>query len=125
MIEVAAQQEQYQDNFLVYSHDDAFLHMTRYRPEKEQNLYIKTDEALFHIWDANCVSIDDSYREEYLAYLPHLFDLLLETEDGAEIIDYLLYIEETYFGIRKGDNLALERACRLTDVLLQYKNDLM
>lgn len=125
MIEAAEQQEQYQDTFLVYSHEDAFLHMTRYRSEKEQNLYIKTDEALFQIWDANCLSFDDSYREEYLAYLPHLFDLLMETKDGAEIIDYLLHIEETYFDIKKGDNLALERACRLTDVLLQYKNELL
>lgn len=113
------------DQFVIYSEEQAFHHMTRLRSDKEQELYIKTDEALFHLWDANCLSIDNAYREEYLAYLPHVFDLLMETEDGQELIEYLVYIEESQYGVAKGDNLALERASRLVDCLLYYKKHLV
>ena len=110
--------------FIIYSHDQAFRHMTQIRTDREQELYIKTDETMFHLWDPNCLSIDDQYREEYLAYLPHVFDLLMNSEDGSELIDYLLYIEESQYGIAKGDNLALERACRLVNILMDYKERL-
>ena len=110
--------------FVIYSHEQAFRHMTKDRPDNEQELYIKTDEALFHLWDPNCLSIDDQYREAYLAYLPHAFDLLMNSDDGTELIDYLVFIEESKYGIAKGDNLALERASRLTNLLLEYKEQL-
>lgn len=109
------------DKFIIYSEEEAFRHMTQMRSSQEQELYIKTDEALFHLWDPNCLSIDDQFREEYLTYLPQVFDLLLSTKDGAELIDYLLFIEETQYSVKKGDNLALERACRLVNALLNYK----
>jgi hypothetical protein len=107
--------------FIIYSHEQAFRHMTQERSYKEQELYIITDEILFHLWDANCVSIDDTCREEYLPYLPQVYDLLISSDDGQELHDYLLFIEENQFGITKGDNLALERASRLVNVLLDYK----
>lgn len=113
------------NQFVIYSEEQAFYHMTRLRSYKEQELYIKTDEALFHLWDANCLSIDDAYREEYLAYLPHVFDLLMESEDGQQLIDYLIFIEESQYGVAKGDNLALERASRLVHFLLEYKKQLL
>lgn len=119
------QAEQLQaDKFIIYSHDEACKHMTQMRSSQEQELYIKTDEALFHLWDPNCLSIDDDFREEYFTYLPHAFDLLIGSEDGAELIDYLVYIEESQYGVNKGDNLALERACRLVNTLLYYKKSL-
>ena len=95
--------------------------MTQVRSDREQELYIVTDEALYYIWDANCLSIDDQHREEYLSYLPHLFDLLINSEDGAELTEYLIFIEESQYGIEKGDNLALERASRVVNTLLDYK----
>lgn len=112
------------DKFIIYSEEDAFQHMTRMRSSQEQELYIITDEALFHLWDPNCLSIDDQFREEYLTYLPHVFDLLMSSEDGAELIDYLLFIEESQYGVKKGDNLALERACRLVNTLFTHKANL-
>jgi len=118
-------QEQLQaDKFIIYSQEEAFHHMTQMRSSQEQELYIRTDEALFHLWDPNCLSIDDQFREEYLTYLPQVFDLLIRTEDGAELIDYLLFIEESQYGVKKGDNLALKRACRLVNALLAYKESL-
>lgn len=116
-----AQEQLQADKFIIYSQEEAFHHMTQMRSGQEQELYIKTDEALFHLWDPNCLSIDDQFREEYLTYLPHVFDLLQSSEDGAELIDYLLFIEESQYGVSKGDNLALERACRLVNALLDYK----
>lgn len=113
------------NKFVIYSHEQAFRHMTQIRTDREQELYIKADEALFYLWDANCLSIDEQYREEYLSYLPHVFDLLMNSEDGAELIDYLIFIEESQYGIAKGDNLALERASRLTNTLLEYKELLL
>lgn len=116
-----AQEQLHADKFIIYSQEEAFQHMTQIRSSQEQELYIKTDEALFHLWDPNCLSIDDQFREEYVTYLPHVFDLLMNSEDGAELIDYLLFIEESQYGVSKGDNLALERACRLVNALLDYK----
>jgi len=112
------------DKFIIYSQEEAFQHITQMRSSQEQELYIRTDEALFQLWDPNCLSIDDRFREEYLTYLPHVFDLLISSEDGAELIDYLLFIEESQYGVKKGDNLALERACRLVNALLAYKKNL-
>lgn len=118
--------EQFQpEKFLIYSHEEAFRHMTQERSGREQELYIATDEALFYLWDANCLSIDDQHREEYLSYLPHVFDLLMHSDDGKELVDYLIYIEETQYGITKGDNLTLERASRLANTLLDYKKLLL
>ena len=112
------------DKFIIYSQEEAFQHMTQVRSSQDQELYIITDEALFHLWDPNCLSIDDQFREEYLIYLPQVFDLLIGSEDGAELIEYLLFIEESQYGVKKGDNLALERACRLVNALLDYKANL-
>lgn len=95
--------------------------MTQMRTDNEQRLYIKTDEALFYLWDANCLSMSEEYREEYLSYLPHVFDLLMNSDDGSELIEYLIFIEESKYDIAKGDNLALERASRLVNTLLEYK----
>lgn len=113
------------EKFLIYSHEDAFRHMTQVRSSREQELYIATDEALYYLWDANCLSIDDQHREEYLSYLPHVFDLLINSEDGVELREYLIYVEQTQYDIAKGDNLALERASRLVNTLLDYKKLLL
>lgn len=121
---VTSQEQPDADKFIIYSQEEAFQHMTQMRSRLEQKLYIRTDEALFHLWDPNCLSIDDQFREEYVTYLPQVFDLLMSSEDGAELVDYLLYIEESQYGVSKGDNLALERACRLVNALLAYKESL-
>lgn len=121
---VTALEQSSPNKFVIYSHEQAFHHMTQVRSDKQQELYIKTDEALFHLWDANCLSIDDQHREEYLAFLPHVFDLLMKNDEGSELIDYLVFIEESQYGVAKGDNLALERASRLVSLLLDFKEHL-
>ncbi len=107
--------------FMIYSHEQAFRHMTQNRSDKEQMLYMITDEILFNIWDALCLSIDQDHRETYFPYLPHVFDLLMATDSGNEVCDYLAFIEETRMGAIKGDTLAKRRAWRVVDVLMEYK----
>lgn len=111
--------------YLIYSQEQAFRHMTKYRPEQEQALYMIVDEVLFYVWDALSLSIDQDHRDVYYPYLPHVFDLLLTTERGHEIADYLTFIEETRLGAIKGDNLARKRAWRLVEVVLDYKQKLL
>lgn len=105
----------------VYSVEQAVYHLTQYRPEKEQQLYIIVDEILFYVWDPRCLSIDQEFREEYLPYLPHVFDLLVNTKDGLDLYDYLVFVEETELGGIKGDTVARRRASRLVNILLRYR----
>jgi len=113
--------EQNTAKYRIYSVDEAFRHMTRRRTEKEQLLYAVTDDVLFNVWDALYLSLDQEYREEYVPFLPHVFDLLLSTRDGLEMYDYLVFIEETRFAAPKGDELVRRRASRTVDLLLEYR----
>lgn len=108
--------------YVIYSQEQAFGHMTQRRAEKEQLLYAITDDVLFYVWDACHLSIDQEFREEYLPFLPHVFDLLLSTKDGLELYDYLVFIEEIKFGAYKGDLLVRRRASRIVDLLLEYRS---
>lgn len=112
-------------NFLIYDPEEAFLHMTRRRSEQEQLLYSITDEVLFNVWDALCLSIDQEHREAYLPYLPHAYDLLLETTDGMDLYDYLVFVEETEMDTFQGDALARTRAARVIDILLNYRRSIL
>ena len=107
--------------YMIYSQEQAFRHMTQRRSDKEQLLYTITDDILFNVWDAFCLSIDQQHREEYLPYLPHVFDLLSSTDDGLDLYDYLVFIEETLPGGFKGDALARRRSSRVVDLLLEYR----
>jgi len=107
--------------YKMYTIDQAFAHMTQPRPEPEQQLYVTVDEVLFYSWDAQCLSVDDEYREEYLTYVPHVFDLLLQTTDGDDIFDYLIYIENSWDTALKADNLVRQRASRVVEMLMENK----
>ena len=110
--------------FLIYSQEQAFRHMTRWRPEPERALYTLVDDLLFSSWDALSLSIDEEHRDVYYPYLPHVFDLLMTSEDGHEVVDYLLFIEETQMGAIRGDTLAKRRAWRLVELLLGHRRAL-
>ncbi len=108
--------------YMIYSQEQAFRHMTQKRSDKEQLLYMITDDILFKVWDASCLSIDQEYREEYLPYLPHVFDLLSTTDNGLDLYDYLVFVEESKLHAFKGDTLARRRASRVVDQLLEYRD---
>ena len=111
--------------FLIYSLEQAYRHMTRQRDYREQELYLKVDEILFYVWDPLCISIDQLYREEYLPYLPHVFDLMLASQNGEELLSYLVFVEENKFGVTRGDNLARLRARRCVEILMEYRHQLL
>jgi len=108
--------------YRIYSQEQAFRHMTQKRSDKELLLYSIIDNILFNVWDACCISIDQQYREEYLPYLPHVFDLLSATDDGLDLYDYLVFIEESQYGAFKNDALARRRSSRVVDLLLEYRD---
>ncbi len=111
--------------YRIYSLEQAFRHLTLLRTDEQQKLYIATDEVLFNVWDALCLSIDQDYREEYLPFLPHVYDLLLSTEDGNDLYDYLVFIENTQFSSIKSDNLTKSRASRVVEILLKLRNEIL
>lgn len=109
----------------IYSVEQAIRHITQLRPEAEQRLYVITDEVLFNRWDAFCLSFNQEYRDEYLPYLPHVFDLLKSTTDGQDIFDYLLFIEENVIGTLPGDTLSSRRAANTVDILLKHRETIL
>lgn len=111
--------------YRVYSQEQAFVHMTQPRPETQQQLYMVVDDVLFYNWDALCLSVDEDYREEYLPYLPHVFDLLLNTDDGTDIFEYLIGIECILIDSEKSDNLVKQRAARVVEILLEYRRKIL
>jgi hypothetical protein len=109
----------------IYSVEQAIRHLTQLRPEAEQRLYVITDEVLFNRWDAFCLSFNQEHRDEYLPYLPHVFDLLKSTTDGQDIFDYLLFIEENVIGTLPGDTLSARRAANTVDLLLKHRDTIL
>jgi hypothetical protein len=78
------------------------------------------DEVLFNVWDPLTLSLHQDCREVYYPYLPHVFDLLIVTENGGEICDYLIFVEQTLMGAVKDDTLAKRRAGRVVEILMEY-----
>lgn len=111
--------------YRIYSLEQAFRHLTLLRTDEQQKLYIATDEVLFNVWDALCLSIEQDYREEYLPFLPHVYDLLLSTEDGNDLYDYLVFVENTQFSSIKSDNLTKSRASRVVEILLKLRKEFL
>ncbi len=125
MVKITKQPTSDSARYPIYTAEQAFTHLIQKRSAELQELYIETDKILFNVWDALCLSITDKYNEDYLPFLPHVFELLVQTSDGQDISDYLLYVEEKQFGAAPLDTLALRRAARTVDILLEMKNDIL
>jgi len=113
------------EKHIIYSIEQALRHLTQQRSEAEQRLYIVTDEVLFNTWDVLCLSFNQEYRDEYLPYLPHVFDLLKSTEDGQDIFNYLLFVEEKVIGTLPGDTLSARRASSTVNILLKHRDTIL
>jgi len=66
----------------------------------ENALYQRIDEVLHYIWDSIGVSGSPCARDEYYAYLPQVFNMILNTENPVLIVDYLISVEEHAMGLR-------------------------
>ena len=85
----------------------------------EQNeLYKRVDEVLHYVWDPIGVAGEPHARDEYNSYLPKVFSLLLETEDGSFIAEYLMDVESDAMGLTPADR---ETAEEVTGILIKWK----
>ncbi|MES1947392.1 hypothetical protein C84B14_08587 [Salinisphaera sp. C84B14] len=61
-------------------------------------LYRLTDEILHYLWDPIGVAGIAEARDEYYAYLPEVFGLLLAAKNESEIAAYLTRVESQRMG---------------------------
>lgn len=89
----------------------------KFNPQ-ENELYKKTDEVLFYIWDPIGISNEPYARDEYYSYLPHVFQMLIDNEPKASIVNYLLTVVSDNMGISPDVNKTEE----VVQILFGYKN---
>ncbi len=83
----------------------------------DKKLYSRVDEVLHYIWDPIGVSGLPCARDEYTSYVPQVFRMLKDGEDGKEIAEYLMTIVNDSMCI-KGDR---DTAEEVAGILLQWK----
>ena len=91
--------------------------MVKPLPPQEMKLYRQTDEILDYMWDPIGVAGIAQARDEYHAYLPLVFELLMRNEQKEAIASYLVDLEENRMGLTPNGEAALEVA----EVLLNAK----
>jgi hypothetical protein len=64
----------------------------------DARLYRLCDEALFWLWDPIDVRDVPQARDEYNAYLPHVFQLV-KAEDKSALVEYLVWVSSEYMGL--------------------------
>ncbi len=84
---------------------------------RQMELYRATDEVLRYIWDPIGVSDAPGARDEYWAYLPRVFKMLIEQSSEDRIVDYLLEIETERMGLDPDK----ENAKHVVEILYQYR----
>ncbi|MBB2917892.1 hypothetical protein [Cupriavidus alkaliphilus] len=86
-------------------------------PGKE--LYRRVDEVLHYRWDPIGISTVPSARNEYNAYVPHVFELLKEGASAAVITEYLIRVVRARIGM--GQELAHTK--KVADVLVAWREE--
>lgn len=88
--------------------------------EKKLALYRSVDEILHYIWDPIGVAGSAYARDEYQAYLPNVFKLLIDDSSEAIIVDKLLDIATTRIGLSNSPEL--ENSCKaVAEILSQHR----
>jgi hypothetical protein len=82
------------------------------RPDQLE-LYKRIDEILWNDWDPIGVSGSSDGRDEYYAYLPHVFRMALKNTAPSSIAEYLNNVAANRMGL----NLPMERHLSLRTVL--------
>jgi len=86
----------------------------------EKELYQRIAEVMHYVWDPIGVSGVPQARDEYNAYLPQVFAMLLESKDRETISAYLVRVEEERMGLTPSK----PRAEEVADVLLDWSEAL-
>ena len=82
---------------------------------KENESYKRTDEVLHDMWNPIGVAGCPGARDEYYAYLPRVFSLLIDRADAEAIADYLVAVEAEHMGVDGRRDQALNIARLLID----------
>ncbi len=86
-------------------------------PDDQLKLYRRIDEILFYIWDPIGISRSDWARDEYQAYLPKVFGMIMEKRPTSDIVDYLVKIEADHMGLDRKPGI--EKRTEEVAILLQ------
>ena len=81
----------------------------------EKELYQRTDEVMHYVWDPIGISGIPQARDEYDAYLPSVFAMLVERKTEGEIAAYLASVEQGRMGLTPDSESASRVASILTD----------
>ena len=88
---------------------------------QQMDLYRATDEVLHYIWNPIGVSDSPYARDEYWAYLPEVFAMLLNGNQEEKITEYLLRIQSERMGLKPDE----KNANRVVKILYEYKEKLL
>jgi hypothetical protein len=92
--------------------------MGRKLSRNQLDLYKRLDELLFYQWDPIGISTDEDWpTDEYQAYLPRVFSMLLEFDDPKPIADYLSEVSTKSMGL----SLQSEADLRIAKLALKLK----
>lgn len=81
----------------------------------ESEVHLRTDEVLQYVWDPIGVAGVPQARDEYDAYVPQVFAMLIEEKGEEEIAAYLTRIEEERMGLTPAPQKAAQVASILID----------
>ena len=95
--------------------------MGQKRPPKQMSLYRRVDEVLTYVWDPIAVREVPEARDEYRAYLPQVFKLVLNAEDSDEIADYLIEIESASMGYSATEATSAG-AVKIAELLIEHRD---
>lgn len=84
---------------------------------KENELYKRTDEVLFYIWDPIGVCREPYARDEYLSYLPKVFQMLINDNPKELIVEFLITIVADKIGLNPNRKHTEE----VVEILEEYK----
>ena len=86
-------------------------------------LYRRTDEVLYYLWDPIGISDDPDARDEYYDYLGHVFTLLKGTKDGADIGQYLTWASKERMGL-SFTPASEDQLKKVIECLLRYRKNI-
>lgn len=89
-------------------------------PPDQLALYQKIDEILWKDWDPIGVFGASAARDEYRAYLPQVFHLVLNGATQKQIAEYLLTLETDAIEL-SGDK---QRCVNVANLMVEAKNRL-
>ena len=81
----------------------------------EPELLQRVDEVLHYHWDPLGVSREPAARQEYAAFVPEVFDALLDDADEHRVMELLLLLESEFLGLGPRPSQARRVAEMLVD----------